>query len=384
MSKFVASVAGVLAAALPGLASAAGIQFLGAALPTDLSQNGSVVVGNLPGSFETFRWTQATGVVPLGRATVPVLGTGAGSPDVSWDGTKISATILSDAGTQAVQGRWVQGDGWQQLGPLPPNSIPSGTSVGSAWGLSGDGSNVVGLFWTTNGRAHATSWTSAGGMIDLGAVTNRNSRASATNYDGSVVVGWDGNAAGFPSRNPTLWINGVKTPLGEGTVDSELTTVNADGTIVGGNWRGPGDPVRQAAIWRLTGSDWVRQDLGVLPGTAPDTPGAIVSDLSADGSIAVGFNRFDNSSFNNTTGFFWSAATGMISANQLITNLGLTLPPDLQILDLTSVSPDGSTIAGIGVDAVGFQSFLINIPEPGGLCLLGLTLPLLSRRRNRA
>jgi uncharacterized membrane protein len=180
-----------------------------------------------------------------------------------------------------------------------------------------------------------------------------------------------------------MWINGVKTPLGEGTVDCELSTVNADGTVVAGNWRSPGDPVRQAAIWRLTGGDWVRQDLGVLPGTAPDQAGAIVSDLSADGSIAVGFNRFDNGSFNNTTGFYWSAATGMISANELITNLGLSLPANLQILDLTSVSADGSTITGIGVDAVGYQSFIISVPEPASLALTGMLAISGLRRRRR-
>ena len=120
MSKFVAVVGAALAGLLPVAASAApSIQFLGAVLPTDLSQDGSVVVGNLPGSFETFRWTQSTGVVPLGRPTVPTLGTGAGSPDVSWDGTKVSATILSDSGTQAVAGRWTLGSGWQELGTLP-------------------------------------------------------------------------------------------------------------------------------------------------------------------------------------------------------------------------------------------------------------------------
>ena len=94
-------------------AAAASIQFIPNVLAGDLSQDGSVLVGNLPNSFETFRWTQATGVVPLGRATVPTLGVGAGSPDVSWDGTKVSATILSNDGTQAVAGQWTLGSGWQ-------------------------------------------------------------------------------------------------------------------------------------------------------------------------------------------------------------------------------------------------------------------------------
>jgi probable HAF family extracellular repeat protein len=383
MSKILATiVGGVLATALP--ASAATIQFIPNTLATDLSQDGSVLVGNLPNSFETFRWTQATGVVPLGRATVPTIGIGAGSPDVSYDGTKVSATILSDSGTQAVAGQWTLGSGWQQLGPLPANSVPSGADVADAWGMSGNGTTVVGLFWTTASRAHAYRWTSAAGMVDLGAATNQSSRASAVNYDGSVVVGFDAHPSGFPNRTPAVWVNGVKTILGTGVVDSELKSVNADGTIVGGSWRDASDPVRGAALWRFDGTNWNLQKLGVLPGTAPDTPGAIVDDMSADGSIVVGFNRFDNSSFNSSTGFYWSAATGMISANQLISNLGLTLPSGFQVLELTSVSPDGSTIAGIGFDGSGNTSFIIAVPEPTtGLAMLCVAIPLMARARRR-
>ena len=365
------------------IAPAATLQLLGPVLPTDLSADGSVVVGNLPNSFETFRWTQAGGVVPLGRPTVPTLGTGAGSPDVSWDGTKVSATILSDSGTQALAGQWTLGGGWQQLGPLPPNSVPAGADVASAWGQSGDGSTVVGLYWVANSRGHAYRWTSADGMVDLGAPTNRSSRASAVNYDGKVVVGWEQHPNGFPNRTPAVWVDGVKTILGVGTVDCELQSVNPDGSVVGGNWREPGDPVRGAAIWRFDGTNWNLQKLGVLPGTAPDQVGAVVFDLSADGSFAVGMNRFDTSSVDNVTGFYWSQATGMISANQLMTNLGITLPAGFSIREFTSISADGSTIAGIGFEGSNSNSFIVTIPEPAGLALLGLAIPLVARRRQR-
>ena len=79
---------------------AATLTMIGPGSITDLSADGSVAVGNTNGAFETFRWTQATGVVPLGRASVPAIGVGGGTPDVSWDGTQISATILDDAGTK--------------------------------------------------------------------------------------------------------------------------------------------------------------------------------------------------------------------------------------------------------------------------------------------
>lgn len=369
----------LLNAAAPG----AVIQFLGPTLPTDLSYDGSVVVGNLPGNFETFRWTQSTGVVPLGRPTVPTLGVGAGSPDVSWDGTKVSATILSDSGTQALAGQWTLGGGWQQLGSLPANSVPSGASVASSWGQSGDGNAIVGLYWVAGTDAHAFRWTSVAGMVDLGAPPSQSSRANAANYDGKVIAGWEQHPSGFPNRTPTVWVDGVKTNLGIGTVDSELSSVTPDGTVVGGNWREPGDPVRGAAIWRFDGSNWNLQKLGVLPGTAPDQVGAVVTDLSSDGSFAVGLNRFNTASADQVTGFYWSQATGMISADQLMTNLGITLPAGYSIREFTAISADGSTIAGIGFEGANYNSFVVMIPEPAGLAVLGLAVPLLSRRRHR-
>ena len=355
----------LLALCFTTVSSGNSIQFIGSTLPTDLSQNGAVVVGNLPTSFETFRWTEETGVVPLGRATVPTLGTGAGSPDVSWDGTKVSATILSDDGTKAVPGRWTLDSGWEQLGPLPPNAVTTDNNVASAWGLSGDGNTAVGLYWIS-GKAHAYHWASGTGMVDLGATVNKSSRASAVSYDGSVVGGFDASPTGFPSRLPTVWVNGAKTVLGTSLVDSEVYSVNANGTVVGGSWRDANDPVRGAAIWRFDGSNWNLQKLGVLPGTMPDTPGAIVTDMTADGSIAVGHNQFNIDFSNNAAGFYWSQATGMISADQLLSRLGLSesWPAAYQLADLTSISPDGSTIAGIAIDLVGgtgYQGFLISI-----------------------
>ena len=69
-------------------------------LVSDLSQDGSAAAGNVvgDGTYETFRWTRQGGVERLGLATVPVVGTGAGTPDISYDGSRISATILSSDG----------------------------------------------------------------------------------------------------------------------------------------------------------------------------------------------------------------------------------------------------------------------------------------------
>jgi len=61
--------------------------------PLAVSNDGSVVAGNLAnGGYGPFRWTQATGLIPLGR--VAHLGIG-GTPGMSSDGTRIASTIGS-------------------------------------------------------------------------------------------------------------------------------------------------------------------------------------------------------------------------------------------------------------------------------------------------
>jgi hypothetical protein len=74
----------------------------------------------------------------------------------------------------------------------------------------------------------------------------------------------------------------------------------------------------------------------------------------------------------------------MISATQFLANNGITLPAGFLILDFAAISADGTTIVGSGVDAnFVSQSFIISIPEPSGMFLLGAALPMLWRRRRQ-
>lgn len=361
------------------------IKYLGPVLATDLSDDGSVVVGNTPWTYETFRWTEATGAVPLGRGTVVPLGVGAGSPDVSADGTRVSATILDDSGTAATQGLWTLGSGWQQL--MPP-TLPDGgildQSYGSAWGLSGDGSTVTGLYWRPGepgGLAHATSWTQSAGLVDLGS-SGGSSRASAANYDGSVVVGFDEHPM-FGNWRATVWVNGVLTHLSDSDAFTEATATNPDGTIVVGNGWDDDTFFATAAVWTFDGSSWNEQLLGVLPGTDPIFGGlSIANGVTADGSFVVGFNKFDF--FGSSTGFVWTPSGGLVSASDWLTSIGAALDPDLIVLDLPAVSPDGQYVLGIAfnVNTFDYESFLVTVPEPASvLGLLGASPGLLAIAR---
>ncbi len=349
----------LVALMMPRAASAQiSIEIIDGILATDVSADGSVIAGNTPGAYETARWTAAGGVVPLGRATVPALGVGAGIPQVSQDGTRISGTILSDDETYATQGIWTLGSGWQECLPMPSDAGIIDQSLASAWGISGDGTALVGLYWRggqPGGSAHPSRWTQSSGVVDLGTQNGGtctgcgSGRANGTNSDGSVVVGWIENPD-FGNWWPTVWVNGVRTVLKQTDGWASAEAVSPNGTIiVGSSWFPPVSQfsVEEAAVWRWNGNQWVEQRLGKLAGTGSPFGLAVATGVTADGSMIVGYNRFNGS---NDTGFVWTQATGLISAEQFIASQGSTVPPSFDISTLSTISDDGSVIVGVGND----------------------------------
>lgn len=351
----------ILAGASAGAsAQQVSLQMLGNIYPADMSTDGSVIVGN-DVVYETVRWTESGGLVNLGRGTQS-LGRGAGTPDVSDDGTRVSATILTSDGQYITQGIWTEGQGWEELMPPPPaDGGLLDLAYGSAWGISGDGQHLVGLYWRpndfANGGAHASIASTPGGVIDLGS-TVKNSRANHANYDGSVVVGWDERPDGL--WQPAVWENGVLTRLPTEEAFTEATYVNPSGDIIGGYIYDTIYGYFPATVWTRSPTGWDTRILGTLLGTTGPYGLSSVSGMTPDGSIIVGYNRFNPAS---STGFIWTEDDGMLDIQDWLTDRGVVIPNQLLILDLTCISDDGLIMAGIGVNRnTGFpQGFRIVI-----------------------
>jgi len=173
-----------------------------------VSADGSVVVGNVApndSSSAPFRWTQAGGLV-----TLPILPGASRSIAyaVSGDGAVVVGGNLG-SGFQAF--RWSQAQGLQALGDLPGGSVFS-----TAYGANSDGSIVVGNSSTTTNE-QAFVWTESSGMIPLRQCLSANgvsvpagwtlARAYGISADGSTVVGLgtnpSGNAEGFVATVPS-------------------------------------------------------------------------------------------------------------------------------------------------------------------------------------
>lgn len=164
-----------------------------------ISADGSVIVGFVSPRtvFRAVRWTQATGVVSLGA--LPATDQQSLATAVSADGSVIVGT--SSSGTAgSVPFRWTEASGMVSLG-----SLPGGTPYSSAYDLSADGSIIVGV---ANNSSAASSfvWTAASGMLNLrdvlaaGGATGFENWTSLQVYgisgDGSTVVGYGRNANG--------------------------------------------------------------------------------------------------------------------------------------------------------------------------------------------
>lgn len=118
---------------------------------------------------------------------------------------------------------WHAGQGMQALGVLPRHEGMQ-YSASLATDVSADGRVVVGVSSDVTGNGEAFRWTEAGGLQGLGRLPDGNdSRALATNGDGSVIVG--------SARRPSQWV-----PTLQDTVAMRWTEADGMGTVA--DWLG--------------------------------------------------------------------------------------------------------------------------------------------------
>jgi probable HAF family extracellular repeat protein len=306
---------------------------------TGVSADGSVVVGwtysgseVLPplGQYHAFRWTAARGMQNLG--TLPGSSKSA-AYGVSADGSVVVGKAWNDAG-KARAFRWTVARGMRDLGTL-------GGDWSAAYGVSADGSVVVGTAWNAAGKARAFRWTAARGMRDLGTLGGDRSWAWGVSADGSVVVGYALNAAGKARAFRWTAARGMQD-LGTlpGGRESEARDVSADGSVVVCQAHtGLNISLGEYHAFRWTAARGM-QDLGTLGGDWSEARG-----VSADGSVVVGEAK---NAAGEWRAFRWTAAGGMEDLNITYAHL---LTDGSVLLEANAISPDGRYIVGQGYNA---------------------------------
>jgi probable HAF family extracellular repeat protein len=237
--------------------------------------------------------------------------------DVSGDGSVMVGTVTENGVAQAF--RWTAGGGiGGGLGFLP------GASYSEAYGVSPDGSVVVGQALNDAGQPEAFRWTDDDGMIGLGQLPGGDfSGADAVSADGSVVVG----------------------------VASALFQEGFRWTAAGG----------------MVG-------LGMAVGTVFLTD-SLASDVSADGSVIVGNGHLDTSPPDTSAhALIWDPIHGWRLVEEvLVSDYGLDLT-GWTLTAATAISGDGLTLVGFGTnpegEGEGWIAHLASVPEPAASLLL--------------
>ncbi|VEE07324.1 Por secretion system C-terminal sorting domain [Chryseobacterium gleum] len=220
--------------------------------------------------------------------------------------------------------------------------VPTGWdgSVSSTWGMTANGSTIVGLGFLTAANAHAVKWDEVNGMVDLGSIVQgRSSRANAINASGTVIVGWQDESNG--TRSGAKWQDGVESFITDnnGNNVGEAGGISADGsTIIGSANPNP-------YVWNaVSGLTYITH-----PNASFSFKGGATG-ISGDGTKVIGYYRAFGAPPMSGEGFIWTSATGRVNLNDYAVSLGIATNGVTMGLPL-AISQDGKKIAGMGVNA---------------------------------
>lgn len=217
--------------------------------------------------------------------------------------------------------------------------LPGGEAISNAWGVSADGSVIVGDSCSTSsgsGSYEAFRWTETEGMVGLGDLTGGGfrSRAEDVSADGQVVVGYSKSLYSHSSYYEAFRWTAEGGMIGLGDLDGGIFASTANGS-------------------------------------------------NRDGSILVGAS----SSSTGWTAFLWDAEHGMRSLLDVLTDdygLGSALA-GWELEKAWDITPDGLTIVGQGVSPDGVdEAWIAHLPEPSTLALLLVAGYLAGVRRRSA
>jgi uncharacterized membrane protein len=320
-----------------------------------MSADGAVVVGVWGNQGPAWRWTAKSGVVDIGSVSQQV--------KVSRDGGTIVGTA-KDAKGIAYAAIWQGGKQWVTL-PPPANGRVQDGGVTSGWGVSANGSVIVGLAWVNPKGAEGFRYDANSGTVSLGSLKGKGSRASVVSGDGNVIAGWDAVEGSGPWYG-AIWWQGLQRLMNPFAQIGQVEGINDSGSGIVGR----GHPSNWRHAYRFTSSDGHVEDLGALPrgqsgigigGGPPEFEDmSIALAVSDDSTVVVGMSGYQPP----TDAFIWTPETKMVKLSDYLTSKGITGHEQWTLLNANSISPDGKIIAGTGINnpAQRIEGFIVRLP----------------------
>lgn len=326
---------------------------------TGVSPDGKVVVGyrywgTVPDRERSFRWREHQAPQGLGwiDGAVDLV-----ISDLSRNGNSIvGAAYMADGRILPV--RWHEGN---KLGTLEGFDLVGPN--GAATGISDKGDVICGVSSWDNGdgtfQISAVRWDRFGTSLLLPSAPQTMTQASAVSGDGKVFVGFAGQ------EKAARWVNGQAQFLGglDSSNRAGATATNYDGSVVVGRsanrimFNGEDIGLYEAFYWKAG----VMQPIGYLPTEGGLFPESYATAVTDDGNLVVGdsYKRLIPQSPSGGTiqyaPFVWDPAHGIRDLQQLLTTK-YGLAPALQgwtLLDAEDVSANGEVIVGSALNPAG-------------------------------
>jgi probable HAF family extracellular repeat protein len=268
---------------------------------TAINSDGSVIAGWSRSSTadQAFRWTGGTmtGIGAL-AITSPPCGPNPSSQAfaLSADGTTVTGQSLDNSVCNGDGFRWTSGSGMQALVcPLTPITT---CFQNNAVGVSTNGSVIVGTA-NQSGDLSGAAWRWTGGTFNIIAgpftnTSNQSAFAAGVTPDGNIVAGsiqTKINQVVQPAQ-AFIWNNTTNTMAilgnipGAGTLDSRATAINGDGSVVVG-YQNTGNGV--AARWTAAhGMQNIKTLLAASGANVTNWALSQATGVSSDGTVIVG------------------------------------------------------------------------------------------------
>ena len=325
----------------------------------DISADGKVVVGyglvqsDYPYDSRGFLWTRDRGFILVNNPG----GVYSEVFAISQDGLTMVGYRYKLGGDLVDATRWTLAGGPLDLGVLLDGGVPI------AWDVSYDGSVIVGR---RTSNLQAFIWRIDSGLTYLGTLGGNFSEAFGVSADGSIVVGWAQDSSG--KRRAFRWTEqtrmqnlGAAVLIGNTSFsydNSEAWGISPDGNVIVGVAY---DDFNQAVGFRniLRGTRRVNISLGDPP---KGFTGVYPRRTNQNGSIIVGSMR-------KSDGTFRAMRWTQTQEGGILEDLNVTYASLLQggYLEWASdITPDGRYIVGTGFKDGKFQGFILDT----GVCNL--------------
>jgi hypothetical protein len=278
-------------------------------------------------------------------------------------GALVASKSLKDGSATAL---WYA-DGTSIILDPPLKACRDESTQCGGFDLSSDGSVVVGLAANCETRTGFV-WSRKAGLDPLPGPEAGQGEGLAVSADGNTIVGFTTHT-GSDDPCPTLWRRGADPAsfMGADVVGKALN-VSLDGRYVVGQ-ASLGRPAPSAFVWTEGKKPLV---LDNPPGLYAE-PGRAVA--VSDGGVVVGWAG--DEIFGSQVAFVWSPTSGLRLLEDVLAEMGATLPEGLVLTGALDISGDGTTIVGTCRDRdFKLGIWRIRLDNPAALGPLDISAPV--------